>query len=737
MFRPMFEFMKCIAEGIAAKGIGGLLEEVPYGNYVHGVGAYALKRWREKHAQHNLEEAVKESIGKKADEAIAEARKAVEEGAPQLTGREKELAVQLIAGMPEAVRQSLKRKDDPKGESLPYGYTIYEDGTSEEEAVAKVVELLPPHPPRFVPDEWVPGRVGNWKLVQKIGGGGFGDVWLTRSKRFAAPRVVKFCTDPAARRKFVAHEQDVIDRVMDSIGSHPNIVPLLECHLEGDAPWLMYEYVEGGTLADAILEWHALKPGERIARAVAVLHPIAAALARGHALTPPVVHRDLKPANVLMAGDTPRITDYGIGGVAVDYLIAADKSPAHVSMRGRLPSMLKGSYSHIYSSPQQRAGEKPDPRDDVHALGVIAYQMFVGRVDAEVKGNWQLRLRKDGVPDAIIDLIGNSASDEAEDRPNDAREWEAVLADLLPVAELADEPSPAPARTAPAPPARKGGDEVTFPLPHGGKMVFCWVPKGECQLGSPKAERDAVLKDIGQTEEPEWLQAEREGERGKFKTQGFWMGKYTVTQAEWKAVMRNNPSYFDGKQDNKAKGMDTSQFPVERVTWDMICGKDGKCGQDTFLGQMNALGGVEKVFGKGAGTFALPHEDQWEYACRGGLGNGRPFYFGDALNGTEAKCDGSCPFGTTTKGPDKGRPTPVGFYTAKPLLHPWGLFDMTGNVWEWCENKYDQTNDRRVLRGGSWISDARYCRAAIRYDDVAPGFDGYDVGFRLVVPGLP
>ena len=128
------------------------------------------------------------------------------------------------------------------------------------------------------------------------------------------------------------------------------------------------------------------------------------------------------------------------------------------------------------------------------------------------------------------------------------------------------------------------------------------------------------------------------------------MGKYTVTQAEWQAVMGNNPSAFDGKQDNTAKGLDTSRFPVEKVSWDMICGKGG------FLEKFNALGGVEKVFGK-AGTFALPHEDMWEYACRGGLGNDRPFYFGQVLDGTQANIDGNFPYGTPTKGPYLKRPT--------------------------------------------------------------------------------
>jgi serine/threonine protein kinase len=250
---------------------------------------------------------------------------------------------------------------------------------------------------------------------------------------------VKFCTDPIARQKLVTHEKEFIVRVMQYAGEHPNIVPLLECHLIGETPWLMYEFVEGGTLADTILAWPKLTPAERLNRAIAVLHTIAGAVGCGHALTPAVVHRDLKPANVLMAGTVPRITDYGIGGTAVAYLVAEDKSRGYESVTGRLPSLLSGSYSLMYSSPQQRDGDKPDPRDDVRALGVIAHQMLVGRVDAEVKGNWQKRLKADGAPEALIDLIGASASDEADDRPSDAQEWEKALRALTPPA-----PTPVP-----------------------------------------------------------------------------------------------------------------------------------------------------------------------------------------------------------------------------------------------------------------------------------------------------
>ena len=116
------------------------------------------------------------------------------------------------------------------------------------------------------------------------------------------------------------------------------------------------------------------------------------------------------------------------------------------------------------------------------------------------------------------------------------------------------------------------------------------------------------------------------------------------------------------------------------------------------------------------------------------MGNGRPFYWGDKLNGTEANINGNYPYGTTTKGKYLKRTCAVDFTNeGKYPKHPCGLMHMHGNVWEWCENLYDQTNSR-VLRGGAWSRDRDRCRAAFRYSDAPAGrnrYYGFRVCFRL------
>ena len=253
--------------------------------------------------------------------------------------------------------------------------------------------------------------------------------------------------------------------------------------------------------------------------------------------------------------------------------------------------------------------------------------------------------------------------------------------------------------------SRKGGDEVSFEIADGMKMTFCWIPKGKATLGSPVTEKG---RELDETEH-------------EFATEGFWLAKTECTQSQWESVMGSNPSEFSASGTGKAKvqGMDTSNFPVERVSWD-----------DTqlFLKKLNARGSVAKAFAK-AGSFQLPHEDQWEYACRGGKGNKQAFYWGDTLNGDKANIDGNRPSGTETKGTFLARTSMVGSY-AKLAPHAWGLSDMSGNVSEWCDNSYSNGSSR-AFRGHSWYDIAGNCRSA-RRGTLDPSTRYTSLGFRCV-----
>jgi formylglycine-generating enzyme required for sulfatase activity len=199
------------------------------------------------------------------------------------------------------------------------------------------------------------------------------------------------------------------------------------------------------------------------------------------------------------------------------------------------------------------------------------------------------------------------------------------------------------------------------------------------------------------------------------------MGATEVTQAQWQKVMGNNPSEFKG-----------DQLPVETVSWDQAV---------EFCKRLSEMPEEKKAGRK----YRLPTEAEWEYACRAGTTT--PFHFGSQLNGRQANCDGTKPYGTETKGPYLEKTSPVGTYPA----NAWGLYDMHGNVFEWCSDwnvNYSSgsvtdpsgpaTGSRRVFRGGGWGLGANDCRSAHR-DVFAPWDRDQILGFRVALSssGIP
>ena len=413
----MLAVFQCVALAIKENGLRGLSELVPGGQYILNVAKQAYKLLRER----QKEAAIKEEIAKVAAASIEEAKKVAEQVAKQVANEappEERIALELyLTQLPGAVRQSLKRADDPTGKTVPPEWAI--------EIPEDFAKMLPLKVPHFRPGGELPGRPG-WRLDELLGAGGFGEVWLARHSFLPHPRAVKFCTDVKVRAKLTSHEGKVIARVMEQ-GTHPNVVPLLDAVLDGDTPWLMYEYVGGGSLTDLIIRWQPLHEGQREALVVQSLLQLASAVGTFHKLTPAIVHRDLKPANILLAsGRQPseaqslRITDFGIGGVAVDYLRT---HPGGLSlMTGWLETSMRGSYTPLYASPQQSRGAAPDPRDDVHALGVIGFQMLTGKLTESPSPRFERDLKRRGISEALIDLNGDCVDSAPCGRPKDAGE---------------------------------------------------------------------------------------------------------------------------------------------------------------------------------------------------------------------------------------------------------------------------------------------------------------------------
>lgn len=267
------------------------------------------------------------------------------------------------------------------------------------------------------------------------------------------------------------------------------------------------------------------------------------------------------------------------------------------------------------------------------------------------------------------------------------------------------------------------GQSRTIDLGNGITLDLVWIAPGTFTMGSPSSEAD---------------RRDDETQHCVTLSKGFWMGKYEITQEQWQALMGSNPSNFKGVKN-----------PVELVSWD-------DCQE--FIKRLNALvaatggrGGPgaptpATSLGSASGIFRLPTEAEWEYACQAKT---TTFHYGNDLDASIANFNGNYPYGNGHKGEYRQKTVPVGSF--KP--NAFGLYDMHGNVWEWCQDWYvwawcperdggypsDSVTDpvgpgsgvSRVYRGGGWRDRAGFCRSAVRYDD-RPGNRWDGLGLRLV-----
>ncbi|ALB42132.1 hypothetical protein AA650_18225 [Anabaena sp. WA102] len=248
-------------------------------------------------------------------------------------------------------------------------------------------------------------------------------------------------------------------------------------------------------------------------------------------------------------------------------------------------------------------------------------------------------------------------------------------------------------------PIPKTAEYFAQDLGNGVILEMVAIPGGTFIMGSPENEE-------GRTSD--------ESPQHQVTVPPFFMGKYPVTQKQWRAVAalgKVNPSYFKG--DN---------LPVDCVSWNDA---------QEFCARLSRMANK---------TYRLPSEAEWEYACRGGTTT--PFYCGETISTDLANYHGNYTYGQGQKGQYREKTTEVGIFPANPF----GLYDMCGNVWEWCEDGWHEnyinaptdgsawtslSSQRKLLSGGSWIYDPAYCRSAFRHYYYLV-YDYDNIGFRVV-----
>jgi serine/threonine-protein kinase len=614
--------------------------------------------------------------------------------------------------------------------------------------------------------------VGSYVVRDCLGKGGMGAVYKARHttlERLAAVKVI---------RNEYLHSAEATERFKREARAaaqleHPNVVQVYDAAEAGGVHYIAMKYVEGTDLAKLI------KQRGRLDVALACEYIRQAALGLQHLHEHGLVHRDIKPSNLLLqqaaAGQSEadrivKIVDLGL----VRFQPGVDANrPDTMTERG----VTLGTPDFL--APEQALDARGvDIRADLYSLGCTLYYLLTAAVPfpedtlaQKIAGHLgrdptPIDFRRPDVPTSVLGVVRKLMAKRVVDRyqtPAEVAEALAELARGLPNASSAKLPpqsssdtlgsgqvtekrtptwsgraragqrtpmlvalgivlalgigscmillawkpwitTSGPASPTTAQPAYQSPAESPTASTNTIGMEFVWIKPGSFDMGSPEGElgreNDEVLHRVT-------------------LTKGFWMQSALVSQKQWKAVMGadNNPSRF--KADD---------LPVDTVSWNDA---------QSFLARLNDKESRQHQ----AQKYRLPHEWEWEYAARAGTRT--PFWQGKTITTETANFDGSHPYrDSDPRGEYRMTTTPV----KKFRPNNWGLYDMGGNLWHWCEDSYaeysrkaitdpqsQQKGSRRVHRGGCWSSHGRQCRAATRSSN-APGDRLSTAGFRVVLP---
>jgi formylglycine-generating enzyme required for sulfatase activity len=588
---------------------------------------------------------------------------------------------------------------------------------------------------------------GQYQIDALLGEGGMGTVYRARHTLLGDDVAIKilsgnFNSDPESLRRFLREGQAA--RRFD----HPNVVAVYDLRTMPDGTaYMVMEHIQGNTLKSQLDQKGFFLPKE----ALEIIFPIADALNAAHLLG--IVHRDLKPENIMIGTSKDgqkvvKLLDLGIAKVSNDRITAVTHK-----------DQILGTPS--YMSPEQwgakpkDGGPKIDHRADIYSLAIVIYEMIAGRLPFQGESIQEIASEHlFNQPPLLHEETGNVSEDfsktlfkamskERSKRFDSCLEFINQLqaatyatTSLDPsICTLVESPTvhlqnntpnnteillaPFEVEVITLDPTgqifnrqKDQAKHFTQELPNQVFLEMVYIPEGSFLMGSPESE----LK-RSKDESPQHL----------VKISSFFISKYPITQKQWYAVsllpligrpLNPDPSNF--KDENN---------PVENVSWE-------DC-QEFCL----------RLTGQTGKFFTLPSEAQWEYAARANTPT--PFHFGETITTEVANYNGLFRYGSGPRGININQTTPVGSYGVANLF---GLYDMHGNVWEWCQDVWhdnyvgaptdgsswekDAIDSRRVMRGGSWYSQSNLCRSAARAGSWPNGSNDF-LGFRVVLKIVP
>ncbi len=613
---------------------------------------------------------------------------------------------------------------------------------------------------------------GRYKITKLLGGGGFGqtffaqDIKLPGNPLCVVKQLQPQSNDPytlkVARRLF-----DTEAEVLHKLGEHDQI-PRLLAHFEHNQQfYLVQQLIDGHDLTQEIT------PGKcwSETQVITLLKDVLTTLTFVHAQQ--VIHRDLKPANLIRRNQDSKI-------VLIDFGAVKEVSTQVVNSPGK-SSLTVGIGTPGYM-PNEQANGKPRFVSDVYALGMIAIEALTGLSPArgQISENpqtgeiiWreyaQVSPKLANVLDKMVRYDFRqryqSASEVLQALPQQQSLWtrrdfnkvagfaglglfgSLVISQIFKVKSPEAQSSPKNTKTpvlpksSPSPENTRNTNNLSLQsfsfdvvtvnnqgtiinrrrnsaqffsedLGNGVTLEMVSIPGGTFLMGSPETEKE---RDSDETPQH------------SVTVKPFYMGKFTVTQSQWRAVAALSQINISLKPDpSKFKG---DNLPVEQISWD------------------EAVEFCARLSQKTGRRYRLPSEAEWEYSCRAGTTT--PFHFGETITTDLVNYDGNYTYASAPKGIYRQKTTPVGSFQ---VANAFGLYDMHGNVWEWCADVWHENytgapsdgsvwesgadNTSRLLRGGSLYDFPWYCRSALRgWGRLVYRFYGF--GFRVAYSLLP
>jgi len=567
-----------------------------------------------------------------------------------------------------------------------------------------------------------------YEITKKIGGGGFGDTYLAEDLHLPGnPKcVVKHLKPKDPDPGVLDIAQRLFEREAETLyklGRDSEQIPKLFAHFqEGTEFYLVQEYIEGHDIS------RELTSGKKLSESytLTLLKGILEALAVAHQNS--IVHRDIKPQNLMRRKSDSKIVLIDFGAVREISVLTTGQQPGTVTL-----TIPIGTPGYM---PSEQANGLPKLSSDIYAVGMVGIKALTGQNPQNLArdsktGNviWRNEAR---VSDRLANILDRMVQEYF------AQRYENAMQVLEKLGFGTATPRPQPNKTRRQILILGGlagsgfvGAMLTKYLSNKRFQRFTTVivnNRGEI-ISRSQGQAEVMTENLGNGVTLEMVKIpggkflmgslETEAERNNDESPQhnvdvpeFFMGKYPVTQAQWQTIMGNNssyPSYFKG-----------AKHPVENINWyeaTEFCQK------------------LSQITGK---KYSLPSESQWEYACRAGTTT--PFYFGETITSDLANYDGRDTYADEPKGIYRQETTDVGIFPPNAF----GLYDMHGNVWEWCQDFWHRDyngaptdgsawetggdSNIRVLRGGAWRHSSLYCRSARRnrlhahYLDILRGF---------------